>query len=102
MNKTFGAPALACGARYGSQSGFESRMSTSILPLNDRSAMVLLACVARAETAPDATLRLERKPRRCVDGDYTPMCETNTGHGAIFTTLIVTVPRAKRSMPRAA
>src|SRR4249920_1409202 len=33
-NKTFGAPSDASGARNGPQSGVESRMSSSILPLN--------------------------------------------------------------------
>src|SRR6476620_11099379 len=33
-NRTFGEPSGAFGARYGSQSGTESRTSTAILPLN--------------------------------------------------------------------
>ena len=58
MISTFGAPSGAFGARYGSQSGIESRMSGEILPLKWRAITRLLLLTSTNEGR-----RMPRAPR---------------------------------------
>src|SRR5882757_3865785 len=63
---TFGAPSAAFGARYGSQSGTESRMSDEILPLKWRAITRLLLLTPTNEG--------RRTPARRRTGDATGRC----------------------------